>query len=458
VPSTAVSSGSPFRCSLTTTSSSGCRGRPPGRSGVRRSRDADGPLRGNVEKRARAHQDPGPVGHDGPGATRGPVPGRPPPYGYRLADAGAHPNPGKAADGKRLHRLEVDPSAAPVVKRIFASYIAGHGFHAIAEDLTGDGIPSPSAHDPARNRHRDTRAWSKFAVRAILMNPKYTGRQVWNRQRRDEVLLDVDDVAAGYQSRMRWNDASDWVWSADQMHEAIVSSADFTRAQAQMAAGGHRPTTAKRHRTNRTYILSGLVTCGLCGRKMQGSYNHEAHHYRCQFPANYAAVKGLDHPKAVYVRESAIVPKLDEWIGTLFDPANLDETCEALAMAGGATEADHARIEAAKRKLADCDERLGKYRKAIDAGADLVVVAGWMAEVQGELAQGRTGDRTGSALRATHKEADPRARIEPPRHRFGTGDGRPEIEGRGLRRTRDHRHLRPRDQDRCCRITAGRRV
>jgi site-specific DNA recombinase len=35
-----------------------------------------------------------------------------PPYGYRLADAGPHPNPAKAADGKRLHVLEIDPYAA----------------------------------------------------------------------------------------------------------------------------------------------------------------------------------------------------------------------------------------------------------------------------------------------------------------------------------------------------------
>jgi hypothetical protein len=40
-----------------------------------------------------------------------------PPYGYRLADAGPHPNPGKAASGQRLHRLEPDPQAAPVVVR-----------------------------------------------------------------------------------------------------------------------------------------------------------------------------------------------------------------------------------------------------------------------------------------------------------------------------------------------------
>ena len=81
-----------------------------------------------------------------------------PPYGYRLADAGPHPNPAKAADGKRLHRLEPDPVTAPVVQRIFREYLAGKGIYAIAEGLTRDGIPSPSAHDPARNRHRTRRA------------------------------------------------------------------------------------------------------------------------------------------------------------------------------------------------------------------------------------------------------------------------------------------------------------
>ena len=77
-----------------------------------------------------------------------------PPYGYLIADAGPHPNPAKAADGKRLHKLDLDPEAAPVVERIFGEFIAGHGFYAIAEGLTRDGIPSPSAHDPARNPHR----------------------------------------------------------------------------------------------------------------------------------------------------------------------------------------------------------------------------------------------------------------------------------------------------------------
>jgi site-specific DNA recombinase len=307
-----------------------------------------------------------------------------PPYGYRLADAGAHPNPGKAADGKRLHRLDIDPVAAPMVARIFKEYLSGRGIFAIAEGLTRDGVPSPSAHDPARNRHRDTRAWSKGAVRSILLNPRYTGRQVWNRQPRSEVLLDVEDVAAGHQTKQTWNDPSDWIWSTGLTHEPLVSSEDFAGVQAQMAAHAHRPTTRKSPRNRRCYPLSGLVRCGICGRRMQGTWNHESSHYRCKFPAEYALANKIDHPKAAYVRESAIVPKLDEWLAQLFDPEHLDSTIAAMVDAGGPDEASAARAEAARRKIADCDRRLNGYRATLDKGGDPVVIAEWMSEVQGE--------------------------------------------------------------------------
>jgi DNA invertase Pin-like site-specific DNA recombinase len=67
-----------------------------------------------------------------------------PPYGYMLEEAGPHPNPAKAADGKKLHRLVPDPTTAPVVRRIFADYLVnGLGFYAIAERLTADGVLSP---------------------------------------------------------------------------------------------------------------------------------------------------------------------------------------------------------------------------------------------------------------------------------------------------------------------------
>jgi site-specific DNA recombinase len=319
-------------------------------------------------------------------ATEGRFLGGRPPYGYQLADDGPHPNPGKAAAGQRSHRLELDPIAAPVVQRIFGEYLEGRGLYAIAEGLTADGIPSPSAHDPARNRHRASSggAWGKSAVRSILANPRYTGRQVWNKQRRDEVLLDVEDVAAGHETKLRWNDRSDWIWSAEVVHEPIVDAETFARAEEQRAAGAHRPNTTKRPNAKRTYQLSGLLTCGLCGRRMQGTFNNGREHYRCQFAAEYAVAKGVDHPKTVYLREDRVTAALDEWIATIFADDNVESLCEAMAMAQAPDDGAAARQEAARRKIADCDDRLGKYRAALEAGADALTVATWMREVQGE--------------------------------------------------------------------------
>jgi hypothetical protein len=100
-----------------------------------------------------------------------------------------------------------------VVRRIFGEFIEGHGFYVIAEGRTRDGIPSPSAHDPKRNSHRCGIAWNKFAIRAILINPRYTGHQVWNEQRRDEVLIGVNDVGLGHTTKLRWNETGKWLWS-----------------------------------------------------------------------------------------------------------------------------------------------------------------------------------------------------------------------------------------------------
>ncbi|MGQ0616239.1 MAG: recombinase family protein [Acidimicrobiia bacterium] len=317
-------------------------------------------------------------------ATEGRFLGGRPPYGYQLGDAGPHPNPAKAAMGARLHRLEPDPVAAPVVDRIFTEYVAGKGLMAIAEGLTSDGIPSPSAHDPARNRHRASSggAWSKGAVRAILDNPRYTGRQVWNRQRRDEVLVDVDDVALGHETKMRWNDRADWVWSADIVHEPLISVELFERAQEQRSLAGKRASTVRPRRKN-TYVLSGLVRCGVCERRMQGVWAHDRAYYRCRFPAEYAEVQGR-HDRSVNVREEAILPGLDRWLAGIFDPDHLDETCEALAAAGNRGTGDDARVQAARAKIADCDHRLDRYRAALEVGTDPALVGKWITEVRAE--------------------------------------------------------------------------
>jgi hypothetical protein len=103
-----------------------------------------------------------------------------PPYGYRIVDAGPHPNRAHAAWGRRLHRLEPDPQTAPWVKWIFAKRLDGHSIAGIARMLNEIGVPCPSAVDRERNPHRPGEAWRLRTVAAILANPRYTGRQVWN--------------------------------------------------------------------------------------------------------------------------------------------------------------------------------------------------------------------------------------------------------------------------------------
>jgi site-specific DNA recombinase len=303
-----------------------------------------------------------------------------PPYGYKLIDVGPHPNPAKAADGKRLHALAPDPVTAPVVARIFADYLAGKGLKAIAEGLTRDGIPSPSAYDPARNTHRCGIAWAWSAVAAILANPRYTGRQVWNRQRKDEVLLDVNDVALGNTTRQRWNEHGEWIWSDQPVHDPLIDTATFELAAGLRRTRGSTGQRAPRP-TPRPYCLRGLLYCGVCDRRMQGSWNNHAAYYRCVFLSQYAAKNKIDHPRAVYLREDQVLPGLDHWLAGIFHPSELARTVRQLDAAQEVITEDPAQ-EQARRDIADCDAKLRQHRAALEAGADPKIITSWMAETQ----------------------------------------------------------------------------
>lgn len=323
-----------------------------------------------------------------------------PPYGYRLADAGPHPNPAKAAEGKRLHRLEPNPATAPVVQRIYAEYIAGRGKFAIAEALTRDGIPCPSANDPARNRHRTGMAWAKGAVGVILTNPRYTGRQVWNKQRKDEVLIDVEDVGLGHETKMRWNTRDKWIFSEQIVHESIIDIETFQQAQEITAAKGAGRKTRERTRTQHRYVLRGLLHCGICERRMQGQKTRDQLFYRCRYPNEYGLANKTEHPRNVYLAERDLLGPLDGWLSTCFAPHRINETVDALHHGQPELDVDLGAMAAAKA-IEECDRVLERHRSALEAGADPKLVAAWMAETQ-----------------ARRAEAAARIKVRPPQHRM----------------------------------------
>ena len=119
------------------------------------------------------------------------------------SDAGPHPNKAHAAWGRRARRLEPDSETPHIVRWIFARRLAGHSVARIARALNEAGVPCPSVADPGRNPHRTGAGWTLGTVTTILSNPRYTGRQVWNRQRTDRDLADPADVSLGHKRTIR---------------------------------------------------------------------------------------------------------------------------------------------------------------------------------------------------------------------------------------------------------------
>jgi site-specific DNA recombinase len=213
-------------------------------------------------------------------------------------------NKAHAAWGRRAHRLEPDPATAPQVAWIFAQRLAGHSRARIARALNDAGVPCPSAAGPGRNPHRSGTAWTLHTVRAILGNPRYTGRQVWNRQRTDRDLVDPATTGLGHRPVQRWNLPEGWVISTRPAHPALVTEADFIAVQDLDAR--RRPGTPP----GRCYQLAGLLRCGTCGRLMESCWSDGKAAYRCRHGHTTATRPDPARPPNAYIREDQIPPRL----------------------------------------------------------------------------------------------------------------------------------------------------
>jgi hypothetical protein len=52
---------------------------------------------------------------------------------------------------------------------------------------------------------------------------------------KDEVLIDVEDVALGHTTKLRWNDGDKWLWSEKVVQPSAVGRETFDQVQAMIA-------------------------------------------------------------------------------------------------------------------------------------------------------------------------------------------------------------------------------
>lgn len=259
-----------------------------------------------------------------------------PPYGYRLADGGPHPNVMHARWGRRVHVLEPDPETAPWVRWMFSERARGRSVASLARELNERGVPCPAEADPSRNPHRAGEGWIARTVAMILENPRYTGRQVWNRQTTKG--HGTGGRAGGRGSgAVRANSVQEWEVSERLSHAPLVDESTFIAVQRVRAA---RPTKSG---DTRRYALPGLVVCGECGRRMDAHWVHGRAGYRCRHGYTTATPRPDQAPRNVYVREDHLrkalpgllsrqgfePPDDDAWpgIGEYLSRAGLEVVC-----------------------------------------------------------------------------------------------------------------------------------
>ncbi|MFL6117687.1 MAG: recombinase zinc beta ribbon domain-containing protein [Catenulispora sp.] len=162
-----------------------------------------------------------------------------------------------------------------------------------------------------------------------------------------------------------------------------MTTEDFEAVQAlRLTRRKTSPLQRMQRTSKRDYLLSKILHCGVCGRKMESTFNNGRPHYRCRYPAEYAEANGIQHPRTVYVREDHIVPRLDKWLCKIFAPHRIADTVKTLADASTGGDDNAILADAARKDLAAADRKLGQYRALLEAGTDPATVAGWIREVE----------------------------------------------------------------------------
>ena len=221
--------------------------------------------------------------------------------------------------------------------------------------------------------------------------------------------MDIDDVTLGYTTTLRWNSKDKWLVSQRIAHTPLIDDETFAQAQ-DILASRTRTRTGPAHgvkRTHNLYVLRGTLTHSAYGRKMQGHWAHDEAYYRCRFPEEYALAHHIQHPRNVYLRETWILPPLDDWLSKVFLPHRLNNTIDLMTGAAPPVGDEKRAPEAARAVIADCDAKLTTHRAALEAGADPALVTQWIAETQARKARAVAELRTttqGPGSRMTRDE------------------------------------------------------
>ena len=126
---------------------------------------------------------------------------------------------------------------------------------------------------------------------------------MWNRQRTEHHETVPGDKRTSLGRTRTRNPRSAWAISREPAHPALVSNSDFLAAQQVNSAA------VPDHGAVRAYLLTGLVLCRLCGRRLEAHWVHGRAGYRCRHGRS-SAHPNCQPARGVYWAERRIIDQL----------------------------------------------------------------------------------------------------------------------------------------------------
>lgn len=281
-------------------------------------------------------------------AKKGKWLGGPVPFGYR------------AVDGK----LEIEPEEAALVKRIFDDYLEQRSLRAVTHRLNDDG-----------KRTRGGQPWAPTTVRRILTSDTYRGSTTFGKRR-----------THAQTGKVRPAEPANWI-QASSAHPAIVEEKTFERVQALLPQKQGKPT-----RSDRVYLLSGLVRCAKCGGAMSPAHQQRGDrtwsYYRCHLRENRGATSCSSKSIRMADLDELVVSRLRE-LGS--DRAFLRDRATALGVLKAANAAPAASTPAVAPDLRRLEEKLRRLIELYeDEAIDLPTFRERKQALDGQLEAART--------------------------------------------------------------------
>lgn len=235
----------------------------------------------------------------------GQVPARAPyGYGYQARTAEAAP------------AWHVNPATAAVVQQIFSWYAAaGWPLRQIQETLNAQGIPAPQGG-----------YWQRSSLYGIVTQSAYRGMAYVNRAMHpQESIGEPRKHGPGRRQTPQHIARPVEEWIAIPV-PAIVSAELWEAAQERLTMNAH---FAKRN-THRTYLLSGLLVCQVCGHTMSGRTDcHGTVYYACRYGGKYCPPTVTQH--TCTLRGDVIEPLVWQALkDLLLDPQRIQDAWETL--------------------------------------------------------------------------------------------------------------------------------